>query len=104
MVELALPHAPCQLFRLSCGHPGLSQPVEDPQRLLRGMLTHRVQRERQLLRLLEEAPSSLSDLAARAYPALDPRLRPAAEATALAHLITLEEQGRVTCVQGVWKV
>lgn len=85
-------------------HPAHGEPVEDPQRLLRGMLTHRVQRERQLLRLLEEAPSSLADLTARAYPALDPRLRPAAEATALAHLITLEERGAVTCVQGLWKV
>lgn len=85
-------------------HPAHGEPVEDPQRLLRGMLTHRVQRERQLLRLLEEAPAPLAEVTLRAYPALDQRLRPAAEATALAHLITLEEQGRVTCVQGIWKV
>jgi glyoxylase-like metal-dependent hydrolase (beta-lactamase superfamily II) len=85
-------------------HPAHGEPVEDPQRLLRGMLTHRVQRERQLLRLLEEAPAPLADLTARAYPALDPRLRPAAEATALAHLITLEERGAVTCVGSLWKV
>jgi beta-N-acetylhexosaminidase len=38
------------------------------------------------------------------YPALDSRLRPAAEATALAHLITLEERGAVRCVQGTWTV
>jgi glyoxylase-like metal-dependent hydrolase (beta-lactamase superfamily II) len=85
-------------------HPAHGEPVEDPQRLLRGMLTHRVQRERQLLRLIKEAPAPLADLTARAYPALDPRLRPAAEATALAHLITLEERGTVTCVGGLWKV
>jgi glyoxylase-like metal-dependent hydrolase (beta-lactamase superfamily II) len=85
-------------------HPAHGEPVEDPQRLLRGMLTHRVQRERQLLRLLEDAPAPLAELTARAYPALDPRLRPAAEATALAHLITLEERGTVTCVCGTWKV
>ncbi|GAA4001689.1 MBL fold metallo-hydrolase [Sphingomonas humi] len=85
-------------------HPAHGEPIEDPQRLLRGMLTHRVQRERQLLRLLEEAPATLRDLTLRAYPALDQRLRPAAEATALAHLITLEERGSVTCVDGRWKV
>jgi glyoxylase-like metal-dependent hydrolase (beta-lactamase superfamily II) len=85
-------------------HPAHGDPVEDPQRLLRGMLTHRVQRERQLFRLVEEAPASLSDLTLRAYPALDPRLRPAAEATALAHLITLAERGVVACVDGRWKV
>jgi glyoxylase-like metal-dependent hydrolase (beta-lactamase superfamily II) len=85
-------------------HPAHGEPVEDPQRLMRGILGHRLQRERQLLRLVTEAPASLADLTARAYPALDLRLRPAAEATALAHLITLEERGAVTCVQGTWKV
>lgn len=85
-------------------HPAHGEPVEDPQRLLRGLLTHRVQRERQLLRLVEEAPGLIEDLTARAYPALDARLVPAARATALAHLITLEERGAVTCVDGQWKV
>ncbi|WP_338502875.1 MBL fold metallo-hydrolase [Sphingomonas kaistensis] len=85
-------------------HPAHGEPVADPQRLMRGILGHRLQRERQLLRLVGEAPATLADLTQRAYPALDPRLRPAAEATALAHLITLEERGAVTCVQGLWKV
>lgn len=85
-------------------HPAHGEAVEDPQRLMRGILGHRLQRERQLLRLVTEAPATLADLTARAYPALDPRLRPAAEATALAHLVTLEEQGRVRCVQGLWTV
>ena len=85
-------------------HPAHGEPVEDPQRLMRGILGHRLQRERQLLRLVQGAPASLADLTARAYPALDPPLRSAAEATALAHLITLEERGAVTCVQGTWKV
>lgn len=85
-------------------HPAHGEPVEDPQRLMRGILGHRLQRERQLLRLVQESPAALTDLALRAYPALDRRLRPAAEATALAHLITLEERGAVRCVQGLWKV
>lgn len=85
-------------------HPAHGEPVEDPQRLLRGLLTHRLQRERQLLRLLEEAPATVEEVTARAYPALDPRLIPAARATALAHLLTLEERGAVTCVEGRWKV
>jgi glyoxylase-like metal-dependent hydrolase (beta-lactamase superfamily II) len=83
-------------------HPAHGEPVEDPQRLLRGLLTHRLQRERQLLRLLAERPGSLEDLTARAYPALDPRLVPAARATALAHLITLAERGEVRCVGKEW--
>lgn len=83
-------------------HPAHGEAVEDPQRLLRGLLTHRLQRERQLLRLIEEQASDIAALVARAYPALDPRLIPAAEATALAHLITLEERGAVRCVGGIW--
>ena len=83
-------------------HPAHGEPVEDPQRLLRGLLTHRLQRERQLLRLLEEQPSTISDLVSRAYPALDKRLIPAAGATALAHLITLEERGAVSRVGETW--
>ncbi len=85
-------------------HPAHGEPIADPQRLLRGLLTHRVQRERQLLRLLAEAPATLEDLTSRAYPALDARLIPAARATALAHLITLAERGAATCVEGRWTV
>jgi glyoxylase-like metal-dependent hydrolase (beta-lactamase superfamily II) len=83
-------------------HPAHGEPVEDPQRLLRGLLAHRLQRERQLLRLVTEQPASLSELTGRAYPGLDSRLVPAAEATALAHLLTLEERGAVGCVGGTW--
>lgn len=85
-------------------HPAHGEPVEDPQRLVRGLLTHRVQREHQLLRLAGDAPGTVAELTARAYPALDPRLVPAAEATALAHLITLAERGAVTRVGDTWKV
>jgi glyoxylase-like metal-dependent hydrolase (beta-lactamase superfamily II) len=56
-------------------HPAHGEPVEDPQRLLRGLLTHRIQRERQLLRL-RRASGTLEDLTARAYPALDPASSP----------------------------
>ncbi len=83
-------------------HPAHGEPVEDPQRLLRGLLTHRLQRERQLLRLVAEQPATLSELTARAYPGLNPRLLPAAEATALAHLLTLAERGALTCVDERW--
>jgi glyoxylase-like metal-dependent hydrolase (beta-lactamase superfamily II) len=83
-------------------HPAHGEPVEDPQRLLRGLLTHRLQRERQLLRLIAEQPATLPELTRLAYPGLSPRLLPAAEATALAHLLTLEERGAVSCVEGRW--
>lgn len=83
-------------------YPAHGEPVEDPQRLLRGLFNHRVQRERQLLRLVHEQPSDVATLMSRAYPALEPRLVPAARATALAHLLTLRERGEVRCVQDIW--
>jgi hypothetical protein len=84
--------------------PAHGDPVTDPHRLVRGMLNHRLQRERQLVRLLEEGgPSPLPPLVARAYPGLDPRLVPAAEATALAHLLALEQQGRVVRSDDRWR-
>ena len=84
--------------------PAHGDPVTDPQRLVRGMISHRLQRERQLVRLLDEGgPSPLAPLVARAYPGLDPRLVPAAEATALAHLLALEQQGRVVRSDGQWR-
>jgi glyoxylase-like metal-dependent hydrolase (beta-lactamase superfamily II) len=85
-------------------HPAHGELVAEPQRLLRGLLTHRMQRERQLLRLVEEAPGDVADLTRRAYPALNPRLVPAARATALAHLITLAEREAVTRVGDQWTV
>jgi len=85
-------------------YPAHGDPVREPQRLLRGMINHRLQREAQLLRLVGEAgPIALPDLTQRAYPGLDPRLVPAAEATALAHLIALEQQGRVVRSDEQWR-
>ncbi|WP_240309377.1 MBL fold metallo-hydrolase [Sphingomonas sediminicola] len=85
-------------------YPAHGEPVADPQRLVRGMINHRLQRERQLLRLLgEDGATSLPALTARAYPGLDPRLIPAAEATALAHLIALEQQGKVVRSGNRWQ-
>ena len=76
-------------------YPAHGDAVTDPQRLVRGMITHRVQRERQVLRRLAEGDCTVEQIVTAAYPGLDPRLAPAAGASVLAHLLDLEERGLV---------
>lgn len=84
-------------------YPGHGDPVENPQRLVRGMLGHRKQREGQILRLLRDAPASVPAMVARMYVGIDPRLFPAAERSVLAHLIDLAQRGLVHEDGDAWK-
>jgi glyoxylase-like metal-dependent hydrolase (beta-lactamase superfamily II) len=76
-------------------YPGHGDAVENPQRLVRGLLGHRKQREGQILRLLREAPRDIPAMIARMYVGLDARLVPAAERSVLAHLYDLRGRGLV---------
>lgn len=76
-------------------YPGHGEAVENPRRLVRGMVAHRRQREAQIVRLLREGSATLPTLTARAYTGLDPRLIPAAERSVLAHLFDLERRAMV---------
>ena len=76
-------------------YPAHGDPVSDPKRLVRGMITHRLQRERQILRRLEQGDRTVAEIVASAYPGLDPRLIPAAGASVLAHLLDLQQRGLV---------
>ena len=58
-------------------------------------IAHRLERERQVLAAVAEGATSISEMRARIYPDLDPRLHRAAEIQIRAHLIKLEEEGRV---------
>ncbi len=82
--------------------PGHGPAVTDPQRLLRGMIGHRRQRERQILRSLETCAVAIPPMVAAMYKGLDERLIPAAELSVLAHLRDLERRGLVAHVGGDW--
>lgn len=84
-------------------YPAHGDPVENPQRLVRGMLGHRKQREGQILRLLRDAPATIPEMVARMYVGLDPRLFPAAERSVLAHLIDVRGRDLVTEAAGLWR-
>jgi glyoxylase-like metal-dependent hydrolase (beta-lactamase superfamily II) len=66
-----------------------------PSALVRSYIAHRRRREAQVLDALARAPGSPSGLAARIYDRLPDALRPAAEESVRAHLVKLQEEGRV---------
>ena len=82
--------------------PGHGPAVADPRRLLRGMIGHRRQRERQILRTLDESPLAIPPMVAAMYRGLDGRLIPAAELSVLAHLRDLERRGLVRHMGDNW--
>jgi glyoxylase-like metal-dependent hydrolase (beta-lactamase superfamily II) len=76
-------------------YPAHGAAVTKPQQLVRGMIGHRLQRERQILRLIGEGAATIPAIVAGAYPGLDPRLVPAAGGSVVAHLVDLERRGVV---------
>jgi glyoxylase-like metal-dependent hydrolase (beta-lactamase superfamily II) len=83
-------------------YPAHGPAVIKPQQLVRGMIGHRMQRERQILRLVGEGPETVAAIVAGAYPGLDQRLVPAAGGTVLAHLVDLERRGIVRTSGETW--
>jgi len=83
-------------------HPTHGDPVTEPQRLVRGFILHRRQREAAILALLAERPATVPALVAKMYAAIDPRLHGAAGLSVLAHLIALERGGAVVREGDVW--
>jgi glyoxylase-like metal-dependent hydrolase (beta-lactamase superfamily II) len=84
--------------------PAHGDPVTSPQRLVRGMIGHRKQREGQILRLLGERGQTVPEMVAQMYVGLDPRLTSAAGASVLAHLLDLDARGEVRADDDVWSL
>ena len=85
-------------------YPGHGDLIDKPNRLVRGLLGHRRQREGQILRLLDDGAQPIPAMTARMYAGLDPRLLPAAERSVLAHLYDLRARGLVAGAdEGLWR-
>jgi glyoxylase-like metal-dependent hydrolase (beta-lactamase superfamily II) len=85
-------------------HPTHGEPVTDPQRFVRGLITHRKQRENQILKLLGEGPQAIPAMVAVMYAMVDKRLHPAAGRSVLAHLIDLKTRGLVAESGADWRL
>ena len=85
-------------------YPAHGPAIANPQQYVRHLIGHRMQREKQILKLLGERARDIPALVASAYPGLDPRLVAAAAASVLAHLLDLERRGLVERREEQWTV
>ncbi len=83
-------------------YPAHGPAIGNPRQLVRGMIGHRRQRERQILRLLGDAPQEISALVPQMYKGVAEFLWPAAGMSVLAHLLDLERRGHVARSGDVW--
>jgi glyoxylase-like metal-dependent hydrolase (beta-lactamase superfamily II) len=75
--------------------PGHGGPVRDPRRFVRGLATHRRQRESAIRGRLEAGDRDIRAIVAAIYQGLNPALRGAAALSVFAHLEDLVERGVV---------
>jgi glyoxylase-like metal-dependent hydrolase (beta-lactamase superfamily II) len=85
-------------------YPAHGPAVENPAQLVRGMMGHRKQRERQVLRQLEAGPQTIPAMVPDMYKGIDARLYGAAGRSVLAHLIDLEHRGAVARDGDLWRL
>ena len=85
-------------------HPTHGEPVTDPQRFVRGLITHRKQRETQILKQLGDGPQTIPAMVAVMYAMVDKGLHPAAGRSVLAHLIDLRNRDKVVANGEVWRL
>ena len=83
-------------------YPAHGPAVTNPQQYVRHLLGHRMQREKQILRLVRERRRAIPQIVADAYPGLDPRLITAAGGSVFAHLLDLERRGLVERQGDAW--
>jgi glyoxylase-like metal-dependent hydrolase (beta-lactamase superfamily II) len=84
--------------------PGHGPVVRDPAAKVREYVEHRVERERQVLRALEDGPLSVDQIVGTVYTDLAEQLVPMASRNVQAHLFKLRLEGRVRILEssGRW--
>jgi glyoxylase-like metal-dependent hydrolase (beta-lactamase superfamily II) len=88
-VERVIALAPRRIF------PAHGPIIEDPATVLRECITHRQEREQQVLQALSGGASTADDVVGRVYPGLKPVMSRFGRDTIVAHLLKLEREGRV---------
>lgn len=84
-----------QGMELSVLYPGHGEPVLEPQRKIRELIDHRMERDRQVLMYLGRGIDTIDGLVKAIYPELDDYLLNDARGQVKVHLIKLEREGRV---------
>jgi glyoxylase-like metal-dependent hydrolase (beta-lactamase superfamily II) len=76
-------------------YPTHGGPVNDPKPFLQAYIDHRLEREAEILACLRGGTHAIPEIVAQLYTDVDKRLHAAAARSVLAHLIQLEQEGRV---------
>lgn len=88
--------APARIF------PGHGDVIDDPQAVLAEYISHRREREQQVISALRAGAETTADVVAAVYPTLEPALVPLATQSADAHLRKLVADDVATHARGVW--
>ena len=80
--------------------PAHGAAIDQPHRFVRGLITHRRQRETQIRKRLAAGDTSIAQMVPRLYPELDKRLHNAAALSVRAHIDDLIERGEVVSEGG----
>ncbi|HVB54086.1 MAG TPA: MBL fold metallo-hydrolase [Candidatus Acidoferrales bacterium] len=80
--------------------PGHGEPIEAAEAAISELIAHRLQREAQILSQLQAGPGGPDTLMPRIYASYPPAVLGMAAGTVLAHLIKLEQEGRVRRLAG----
>jgi glyoxylase-like metal-dependent hydrolase (beta-lactamase superfamily II) len=83
-------------------YPAHGPAVTNPGQYVRHLMGHRMQREKQIVKLIGEQARDIPDIVANAYPGLDPRLVTAAGGSVYAHLLDLQKRGLVEQEGELW--
>jgi glyoxylase-like metal-dependent hydrolase (beta-lactamase superfamily II) len=89
-------------LRLRTIAPGHGHLIDDPAARLAGYLSHRLEREAQIVDALEAGAATVDQVVEAVYVDLAPALREAAAQTVHAHLVKLVAEGRATGADGAW--
>lgn len=89
--------------------PGHGRVMSDPQSVIETLIRHRLYREQKTLRVLtrmsgESGPVPIQSLVMGVYDDVASHLLPWAQMTLQAHLLKLQDDGRVTQLEGNWSV
>jgi glyoxylase-like metal-dependent hydrolase (beta-lactamase superfamily II) len=84
--------------------PGHGPPVERPRELVSQYIQHRLERERQVMDGLAQGPRGAPELVAAIYADVPAALHPVAARSVLAHLLKLQQEGRVRQAEGRWRL
>ena len=97
------------LRKLRARNPRRIFPAHGPTRddavaLIDEYIAHRLQREQQVMEAMRAGARTIPEMRRRIYTDLDERLVPAAEIQISAHLIKLQDEGRVDSIEGAYSL